>query len=342
MRDVSVAHYGRRAAVLVGLLVAVPCVAQVPAPPAAAAVSPRQDDIVAFARISLEISKLRDSAQARLAHPANNTPEAQKELRDRLVVQIGDVLRRASMSEAEFRRKNYLVSTDSAARRVYDETIAKLTGAPLPGQLQTAAAAPTVKVPAGPVGVHIGHVVNGFADTPMGQGLLPTAMAEARIAVQHAGLAARNPANLDAMKLHAGHVINAVDPTVVDKGPGLGYGVKKAAQGVATHIELAAKAPGASKNVVMHAEHVAAAARNSVQRADQIVALAKQIQAATSATDAAALVSQLVSLTNELVAGKDLNADGKVGLEQGEGGLQQCDEHVKLMLAGEGAGGSKG
>jgi len=336
MLDGSVAHYGRRAAVLVGFLVAVPCVAQVPATPAAASATPSQDDIVAFARISLEISKLRDSVQARLAQPANNKPEAQKELRDRLVVQIADVLHRASMSEAEYRRKNYLVSTDSAARRVYDETIAKLTGAPLPGQVQAAAAAPAVKVPAGPVGVHIGHVVNAFADTPMGQGLLPTAMAEARIAVQHAGLAARNPANLDAMKLHAGHVINAVDPTVVDKGPGLGYGVKKAAQGVATHIELAAKAPGASKNVAMHAEHVAAAARNSVQRADQIVALAKQIQAATSATDAAALVSQLVSLTNELVAGKDVNADGRVGLEQGEGGLQQCDEHVKLMLAGEG------
>ncbi|HSQ29776.1 MAG TPA: hypothetical protein VLN49_08000 [Gemmatimonadaceae bacterium] len=336
MLDVSVAHYGRRAAMLVGLLVAVPCVAQTPVTPAAATARPSQDDIAAFARISVEISKLRDSAQARLAQPANNKPEAQKELRDRLVAQIADVLRRASMSEAEFRRKNYLVSTDSAARRVYDETFAKLTGAPLPGQVQTAAAAPAVKVPAGPVGVHIGHVVNAFADTPMGQGLLPTAMAEARIAVQHAGLAARNPANLDAMKLHAGHVINAVDPTVIDKGPGLGYGVKKAAEGIATHIELAAKVSGASKNVVMHSQHVAAAARNSVQRADQIVALAKQIQAATSATEAAALVSQLVSLTNELVAGKDVNADGRVGLEQGEGGLQQCDEHVKLLLAGEG------
>ena len=111
--------------------------------------------------------------------------------------------------------------------------------------------------------------------------------------------------------------------------------MKKAAQGIATHIELAAKAPGASKNVMMHAEHIAAAARNSVQRSDQIVALAKQIQAATTAADAAALVNQLVSLTNELVAGKDVNADGRVGVERGEGGLQQCDEHIKLLLAGE-------
>lgn len=336
----SVQFIARRApavALVLGLGAASPCVAQAHAPTQSAAPRPSADDIATFAKISLEISRLRDSTQARLAQPANDKPEAQKQLRDKLVAQIADVLHRASMTEDQFRRETFFVSTDSAARRVFDETTAKLTGAPLPGQLQTAAAAPAVKVPAGPVGVHLGHIVNAFAGTPMGQGLLPTAMAEARIAVQHAALAARNPTNLDAMKLHAGHVINAIDPTVVDKGPGLGYGVKKASQGIATHIELAAKSPGASKNVVMHAEHIAAAARNSVRRSDQIVALAKQIQAATSAADAASLVNQLVSLTNELVAGKDINADGRVGVDPGEGGLQQCDQHIKLLLAGEGS-----
>jgi len=65
------------------------------------------------------------------------------------------------------------------------------------------------------------------------------------------------------------------------------------------------------------------------------VALAKQIQAATSAADAASLVSQLVSLTNELEMGKDADADGKITWKAGEGGLAQCDEHVRLLLAGE-------
>jgi hypothetical protein len=212
--------------------------------------------------------------------------------------------------------------------------MAKLTGAPLPGQLASTAA-PVVAVPAGPVGTHIGHVMNAFTDTPKGMGLLPTAMEEARTAAVHAGLAARDPENLAAMKLHAGHVINAVDPSVVTSGPGLGYGVKRAALGLATHIDLAAKVPGASENVVMHANHVGTSARNTVQRADAIVALAQRVQAATSASDAAALVSQLVSLTNELVVGKDADADGKVTWKEGEGGLQQCDEHVRLLLAGE-------
>ena len=93
---------------------------------------------------------------------------------------------------------------------------------------------------------HIGHVADGWRDTPDNQGLLPTAIAEAKIAAQHAALAAKDPSNLDAMKRHTGHVLNAVDPEAMANGPGLGYGVKRAAAGAATHIELAAKSDGAS------------------------------------------------------------------------------------------------
>src|SRR5260221_11274804 len=63
------------------------------------------------------------------------------------------------------------------------------------------------------VRVHMGHVTDSFKDTPNQEGLLSTAFAEAKIAIQHAGLAAKTPDNLDQMKLHAGHVIHAVDPT---------------------------------------------------------------------------------------------------------------------------------
>ena len=40
---------------------------------------------------------------------------------------------------------------------------------------------------------HMGHVLDGFGGTPEGQGLLPTAAAEAQVAATHAGLALRNP-----------------------------------------------------------------------------------------------------------------------------------------------------
>jgi len=298
-----------------------------------AAVPAGREDIIAFAKVHVAVGQIRDSIQSQLAQPRNNSAEAQQQLRDQLRTKIADALHHAGMTDEEFRRKTFIVSTDSGARRTFDVVVAQLTGVPTPGQMP--AAAPAVKVPAGPVGTHVGHVVNAFGDTPGGQGLLPTAMAEARTAIQHAGLAARAPTNLDGMKLHAGHVINAVDPSMEATGPGLGYGVKKAALGVATHIELASKADGASPNVVMHATHVATAARNTVLRVDQVVALARKIQASTTATEAAALVSQLVSLTQQLVAGADANGDGRIGWEQGEGGLQQAQEHVTLLLGAD-------
>ncbi len=303
--------------------------------PTPAMAMPR-DDIVAFAKVQIAVAQLRDSAQARLALPRNNKPESQQQLRDELAARIGEVLHHSGMSDEEFRRKTFIVSTDAPSRKMFDSVVAKLTGVPTPGQLPAVAPlAPAVKVPAGAVGIHIGHVMNSFGDTPNAQGLLPVALAEARTAIQHATLGARTSTNLDAMKLHAGHVINAVDPTIVATGPGLGYGVKRAALGVATHIELAAKAEGASPNVIAHATHVATSARNTVQRCDQVIALAQKIQAASTAEEAAALYNQLIPLTQQLVAGYDANSDGRITWEAGEGGLQQAQEHVNLLLAGE-------
>jgi hypothetical protein len=296
-----------------------------------------RDEIASLARAQVAITLVHDSINAQLAYARNTTVQAQLQLQEKMRAQVDEILHHNGLTDDEYRRKTYMVSTDPAARKTFDSVVVTLTGAPIPGQYVAPAAGGrgSVPVPAGPVGVHIGHVVNSFGDTPNGQGLLPTAMAEARIAAQHATLAARQPGNLAYMQAHAGHVINALDPTIIAAGPGLGYGLRKAALGVATHIELAAAAQGASANVITHSKHVATCARNTVQRADQLLALAQKVQAATSAADAAALVSQMTSLADQLIAGADANADGKITAEPGEGGLQQADEHVRLMLAGE-------
>lgn len=303
----------------------------------AAAPSMTREQIVAFAKVQAAIDSARDSTQAKLALPRNNKEDVQQALREDLRKKITEALHHGGMSEEEFRQKTYIVSTDGAVRKTFDSVLAEITGVPTPGQLPPAPRlAPVVKVPAGPVGVHIGHVVNGFSDTPNMQGLLPVAMAEVQTAIQHATLAARTPTNLDAMKLHAGHVINALDPSLVAAGPGLGYGMKKAALAAATHIELAAKAQGVSPNVVTHSMHVATAARSAAARADQVIAMAQKIQAAMTAEEAAALVNQLGPLAQQILSGVDANSDGRVTWEQAEGGLQQAQEHVTLMLAGEG------
>jgi hypothetical protein len=282
--------------------------------------------------VAIAIGHAQDTAQARFAQARNTTIQAQTQLRDGLRTQIEEILHHAGMTQADYEHKTFLISTNADARKTFDELVAQMTGVPTPGQL---AAAPERPIPAGAVGVHIGHVIKAFNGTPDGAGLLPVAMEEAAVAAQHAQLAARNTASLDAMKLHAGHVLNALDPTLMPMGPGKGYGLKKAAQGVVTHIELAAKTEGASANVVTHANHIATSTRNTLKRTDQIIALAQQVEAATSADVAAKAINEMASLAAQLIPGADANGDGRIGWQEGEGGLQQADEHVTLMLAGE-------
>ena len=298
-----------------------------------------RDEVNAFAKVYIEVTRVRDSIDALLAAPRNKTKDAQQLLQTARQTRIAEVLHHNGMTDEEYRRKTYLLSTELELRKSFDSVVAKLTGTPTPGQ-----APPTppgggrgapVPVPPGAVGTHIGHVVNQFGDTPDGMGFLPAAMAEARIAGQHAALAARDPNNLSNMQTHAGHVIHALDPTIVTMGPGRGYGMKKAALGVATHIELAAKAAGASQNVITHAAHIAASSRTAAEKAEAVIALAEKIRTATNAADAAALVGQLVSLANQLTAGVDTNADGQIGWDKPEGALQQAQEHVTRMLAAE-------
>ncbi|HXT16365.1 MAG TPA: DUF4168 domain-containing protein [Gemmatimonadaceae bacterium] len=290
-------------------------------------------DLETFAQAAVAIAAARDSMQAQISAPKNAKTSAQQEIRAHFQSQVAEILHHAGLSEADFDKKTYIVSADSTTRHAYDSLVAKISGQPIPSVYVPANLGPQVKVPATAAGMHIGHVVNTFNDTPDSKGLLPIALSDARVAAQHAQLAARNPTNLDAIKLHAGHVLNALDPSIVPTGPGSGYGLKKAAAGIATHIELAAKAAGATPNIETHAAHIATAARNTVTRADQCIALAKEIQAATTADDAMKLLNQLIPLTQQLTAGADTNNDGKVSID--EGGLQMAQEHVTLMLAAE-------
>jgi hypothetical protein len=368
MRQVSRARRVPLLAALLATLAATTSPAAAQGPPAPAAPQPpvsaasaasagpvatatlAADDAASLARLTVAIAQVRDSAQKQLALVRHKSPEAQRQLRAQTATQIAGLLQQANLSEAEYRRRTYLVSTDSAARRLFDATVATLSGATAStgttvaqsptaaAQAAPAATAPVAApvaapLPAGPLGAHLGHVLQAFGDTPDKQGLLPTALAEARTAATHAGLAARDLNDLAAMQLHAGHVLHAVDPAAGSKGPGLGYGVKRAAEGVAAHVEMAGAAPGAAADVTMHAMHVATAARTTVSRTGQIASLVKRIQDAKSASDASSLVSQLVSLANELTVGRDADADGRFEWKEPEGGLQQADEHVKLLVA---------
>jgi hypothetical protein len=179
---------------------------------------------------------------------------------------------------------------------------------------------------------HVGHVTTAFPSTPDQQGFLPLAVADSRVAAQHAAFAMRDPSDLAAMKLHAGHVLHAVDPSQIERGPGSGYGVKQAAENSARHIEMAAEVEGTPQAVITHSVHIAASSRNTARRAEEIAALAKRIQAAGTATEAGPLVEELNTLSERLMVGLDANGDGRVGWQEGEGGLETVQQHVDLML----------
>ncbi|HSL69819.1 MAG TPA: DUF4168 domain-containing protein [Longimicrobiales bacterium] len=279
-----------------------------------------QEQLQTYAKAHAAIAQVRDRIQAELAQSQNKKDEAQKELHEKLRQQIAKILQDHGLTDAQYQQITYVISTDPAQRRALDEIMG---------------IAPPKPPPVKPVDAHLAHLTTAFNGTPNGQGLLPTALAEARVAAQHAALAARDNTNLDAMKLHAAHVLHAIDPAAESKGPAAGYGVKKAVSAVVTHIELAAMTEGASANVKTHAVHIATSARNTLERAERIAALANQIRQATTAAEAAALVSQLTSLAEQLIAGADGNGDGRIGWQEGEGGLQHVEQHINLLAQAE-------
>jgi hypothetical protein len=195
---------------------------------------------------------------------------------------------------------------------------------------------PSSPAPPNPVHNHIGHVMTAWKDTPGTQGFLPVAIADARVAAAHAGYMQKSPDNLDSIKLHAGHVLNTLDPSIEMKGPGSGYGVKRAAASASQHVELAAKSEAASKGVQTHAGHVTASLADVTQWTDAAIATAQKIRAAASASEAAPLVAELTAQIHNINNGVDANKDGSIGWQTGEGGLAQANQHMVLMMKGEG------
>ncbi|HET9949265.1 MAG TPA: hypothetical protein VFQ22_10115 [Longimicrobiales bacterium] len=198
------------------------------------------------------------------------------------------------------------------------------------------ALAPGLSAQSAEVQVHIRHVTEAFMGTPGGLGLLPTAMAEADIALRHLGFAAADSTSVSVIRMHVAHALHALDPAAAPGGPGLGYGIRRAAEEAALHVQMAADAEGATGNVIFHAEHVATAALNVARQVDAVVALGKRVESAPSPAAALPLLAELTARTEALLGGRDADGDGLVGWQRGEGGLRQATWHMNLMRRGEG------
>jgi hypothetical protein len=187
------------------------------------------------------------------------------------------------------------------------------------GELKNGAIVAT-KVEAIPAHLHLGHVMTNWRDTPANVGFLIAAISDAKVAVTHAELTARSTDNVDEMKLHAGHVLNALDPSIEPKGPGSGYGVKKAATGALQHLEFAVNGEGSSPNIKTYATRVSASLKDVLNGTDQAIAITQKITASKSASEAAPLAVDLLRLTKQI----------------SDEGLQAAKMAMDLMMKGEG------
>ena len=209
------------------------------------------------------------------------------------------------------------------------------------------------QTPASPAHTHIGHVMTGWKDTPAMKGFLPTAIADAQVAmeqVERADLEGR----INDFWLYGGYVLNALDPGaetdallktayarlpttyVKIEVPGTGYGIKRAVAGALQHVQLAAKSEGASDNVKTHAAHVTASLENVAKWTEEAIAVTRKLLAAKDVGGGQVLIDELTYLVGQIGIGTDANGDGQTGWQTGEGGLRQANTHMRLMMKGEG------
>jgi hypothetical protein len=158
---------------------------------------------------------------------------------------------------------------------------------------------------------------------------------EVNTAMLHANFAAGRTDDLDAMKSAVRGVLHALAPADGAAGPGLGFGVTRAAAAIAAHLEMASKAPGASDTLRKTAPTAAMAARAVAARAAAMNDLAMQVLASASAAVAAALVEELRAMALELDTGKDVNGNRRIDPDAAEPGLNQVEAHLYSVLESE-------
>ena len=168
------------------------------------------------------------------------------------------------------------------------------------------------------VHAHIGHVMIAWRDTPGQVGLLTIAQSDTRIAAAHALLLSKST-TLDDIKLHAGHVLHALDPALETTGPASGYGAKKAAAGAMQHVGFTAAVDNASAAVKGHATSVNATLTDAIAAIDRGIAAAQKARASGSTADAAAPIRDL-----------------QVVVEEIGNKLQQAEQEMRQMMNAEG------
>jgi hypothetical protein len=121
------------------------------------------------------------------------------------------------------------------------------------------------------------------------------------------------------MKLHAGHVLHALDPSIEKTGPASGYGAKRAAAGAMQHVGFTAAVDNASTTVKDYAGKANATLTDAIAAIDRGIASAQKARASASAGEAAASVRDLTATVEDI---------GRA--------LQQTEQEMRHMMKAEG------
>ena len=156
-------------------------------------------------------------------------------------------------------------------------------------------------------------------ETPARQSLLYTAMVDAEVAAQYAGRA-RASGDPALVRNALGEMLYALDPAlapdweakatgIVRGWAGTGYGLRRAAAGMADELRAAAAAGDAPPALADYALPAAECADNALAWAERLVLLS-QDAAATAAPEADPLLQQIQELATQLNHGALDRVDG--------------------------------
>lgn len=161
--------------------------------------------------------------------------------------------------------------------------------------------------------------------------LLATAIREAQIAQQHAGLAS-NAGTVASMQNHAEHTINILLGTNDDLdgdgrpvNPGAGVGLAPMLTIMRDRLDAIATHPEATPSLQVQLDFIRVCVNNTQSRMDDILEIERMLLAATDTESVDAAAAEAEELARLLVDGEDLNLDGTVQRFEGECGLDQID-----------------
>ncbi len=167
--------------------------------------------------------------------------------------------------------------------------------------------------------------------------LLAGIQLEARIAAQHAGLAA-GASTVPTMHIHAEHTINILKGETIDyngdgkgENPGRGIGVYRFADKIQALLDMVIMDDRSTNGFIANAEFIRVCLQNTRGRADQMINLELSLLASDDVQAVKPQATLSSRVADELQNGLDLNENGDIEGFEGECGLAQVEIYALLL-----------